>query len=113
MVRKFKTIPEKIRIGSHIFYIKFVNRVDESEDLLGRIQWSDNTIRIDNSLDQTRAECILLHEILHGVKFLTGFSDNVKNIPDNEVEELIISRIDGVLYQILKDNKLAFVEDSK
>ena len=104
---KFKSIPDKISIGGQTYKVEFVEDV-LMERSVGRTLWRKEKIWISDDLNETQAQITLLHEILHCLHEITHFSDIDINADD--VEEMIISRLDVALYQVLKDNKLYFGE---
>ena len=89
-------IPNKIKVLGHEFS---VNMVDLSEtDTFGNMNPNTCAIRLNKNKCQSQIEETLLHEIIEAI-------DNNLEL---KFEHPQITALSATLYQVLKDNKLAF-----
>lgn len=97
-------IPSKLKVGAHTFTVRKANARDaeKGSDYWGKTDYSNATITIDNEVQQSKMEEVLLHEILHVCFDHSGL--NVKY--DRGEEENIVNALSNQLYMILKVNKL-------
>lgn len=88
-------IPKKLKIGGHVYKIKFLDivRLDGlTGDEMGYCDKEKNEIRIQKGMSQSQTEETLIHEILHGIN----------NVVSHETTESLAHS----LHQVLKDNNL-------
>lgn len=98
-------IPEKIKIGWRTYNIEQGEHRSGNNggDLYGEIQYEKDQIYIYEGQSEENKRVTLLHEILHGIFFMTGQSEYRNN-------ENLVTLLSENLYQVLKDNKLHFDE---
>lgn len=89
-----KNFPKELKIGAH--KIKIVFR--EMEDC-GQWEETSGEIVINSRLPKSRQESTLIHEIIHVCNSTLSESREGHSLQDSLAEQL---------YQVLKDNKLAF-----
>lgn len=85
------TIPKQLKIGGHIYTIKFVD-AEDIDNACGEQNPTRNIIKIREDLPQSQIEETLIHEILHAM--------------NTDLSATIVGFLSTALYQILKDNKL-------
>lgn len=88
-------IPDKIKIGGLTYKVNTVLDVDEdNSNVDGKIIYNKLEIKLKENMPEEYAECVLLHEIIHGIFNLCQF----------EQKEAEIEQLSHALYQVLKDN---------
>lgn len=94
----------KIKIGAINYKVDY-SRDDYciGADLLGEIDYVNQTITIRSDIPEERKENVLIHEIVHGILFQCGSKDY-----NNED---VINPLANTLYQVLKENNLVFTEE--
>jgi len=99
-------IPNKVKIGGINYQ---VCRDKDSElncgNLDGEIRYSQQEIVLNSKMNGEYAECIFIHEVVHGICNTIGRNDL-------RVDERFIESFSQCLYQVLKDNKLSFDQRS-
>lgn len=90
-------IPNKIRIGGHIYTIKKVKPNLDQEELAdgfkcGETDVGKNIIRLDMTMKESQIEETFIHEILHAI--------------NNELRHDLLHNLAHSLHQVLRDNKL-------
>jgi len=105
-------IPKTIKIGGHTVKIVYPYVFTERGDLTGQFDKPMSEIRIakiTNDVERSESEIAVtfLHEILHGVDYVTG--QRVFDGPDGESK---IEGISEVLFQVLRDNELDFSHEA-
>ncbi|HHB1925702.1 TPA: ImmA/IrrE family metallo-endopeptidase [Bacillus cereus] len=83
------------KIGGVKYKIVQVKGLAKEHGVIGQILYDDLIIKIDADLPADRHEETFIHEMLHGVFFETGYT---------EQDEDMINRVGKVLYQVIKDN---------
>lgn len=91
-------IPDKIKIGGHIYKCKLDSKLARDHDANGMSCGNDLEIVIDSTLPVQNQESTLLHEILEQInyRYELGLSHDK------------ITILETALYQVLKDNELCF-----
>jgi hypothetical protein len=99
-------IPEQVKIGWRNYKVEQGEHraADNGGDLYGEIQYEKSNIFLYDKLPEDEKCVTLLHEILHGIFYITGHKDLREN-------ESIIECISENLYQIIRDNPEMFKED--
>lgn len=87
------------KIGGVNYKVIKVKGLAKEHGVIGQILYDDLIIKIDADLPVDRQEETFIHEMLHGVFFEAGYT---------EQDEDMINRIGKVLYQVLKDNGAKF-----
>ena len=85
---------KEINILGVVYTIEEVEVVNKSEPRRGEINFLTNEIRIDKSMTQSLKNQVLMHEILHAVFDLLGFSELAE-------DEEKVQSIATALHQIL------------
>jgi hypothetical protein len=100
-------IPDKVKIGWRVYDIEQSEHRtgDNGCDLYGEINYEGQKIFIYDKLSEDNKSATLLHEILHGVFYISGHEEWRKN-------EELIDCITENLYQVIKDNPKLFKEES-
>lgn len=93
-------IPNKIKIGAHIYDIVFRDDLDDED--FGTSRQKKLKIFINQEIPQTLQEETLFHEVIHNIYLQNGLSIGI-NETEEEKQVQIISH--GI-YQFLKDNNL-------
>jgi len=101
-------IPEKVKIGWREYEIvQGEHRTGaDGGDLYGEISYENNKIYIYDKLDADNKAVTLLHEIIHGIFYLAGRTDN-RN------DEGLIECLSENLYQVIKENPKIFAPPEK
>lgn len=96
-------IPEKVKIGWREYRIVQGEHrtADKGGDLYGEIKYEENEIYLYNRLSLDEKAVTLLHEIVHGVLYLSG-----RNKERND--EGLVTAISENLYQVIKENPELF-----
>jgi len=96
-------IPEKVKIGWREYTItQGEHRSDDcGNDVLGSIAYERNEIFIYENQNHDNKAVTLLHEIIHGIFFLSGRADDMRNEP-------LIECLSENLYQVIKENPEMF-----
>lgn len=90
-------IPKKLKIGGHIYRVKFRDRhVEDGVDTAGNCLCTQTTIWIDKTAKQSQQESTFFHEIIEAIN---GESEL-------KLEHTQICALEFGLYQVLKDNHL-------
>lgn len=63
----------------------------------GEIVYSKNVININSSLQSQQKENTLIHEMVHGILYFTGYEQL-------RCDEQFVNSFSNVLYQVLKNN---------
>lgn len=90
---------EKLKIMATEFLVEEVEQIDKYERLLGQINYTEQTIKIDKNISEDMKQEVLIHEILHGVLEKLGYEE----INDDEQK---VQSIASTLYLVLKENKI-------
>lgn len=94
-------IPEKIKILYKDYTVtQEQNLHDGNDDLYGQINYSDQTIRLDEQYSDEQKKATLIHEIVHGL-------DDMYQIGLSEKK---VSKLGVAFYQMVKDNPELFRE---
>lgn len=83
------------KIGGVKYKVVQVKGLAREHGLMGHILYDELLIKIDADLPQDRKEETFIHEVLHGVFFEAGYT---------EQDEDMINRVGKVLCQVLKEN---------
>jgi Zn-dependent peptidase ImmA (M78 family) len=97
------TIPDKVKIGWRDYEVKQSENktAADGNELLGQIDYDYNKIYIWEKQPEEIKPCTLLHEILHGIFFISGHDEWRTN-------EELVECITENLYQVIKDNPEVF-----
>lgn len=93
-------IPDKIKIGAHIYDISFRDDMDDSN--FGVCRPSKLKIFVDSTVAQSQQEETLIHEIFHAVFAAVGMSKPL----NPEDEERDVQALAHMIYQVLKENDM-------
>lgn len=99
-------IPEYVKIGWRDYKIvadKVMKATDKGEDVHGEIEYCENEIHLNKEISGEHRNVVLLHEIIHGIFYMTGHERWRK-------DEELIDTISENLYQVIKDNPNMFEE---
>jgi hypothetical protein len=94
---------DNVKVGGLVYEVSVVKDLELEErepDLLGRIDYRDLKIKVDDALAEQMRHQIFIHELTHGILVEAGYTDH---------EEEQADRIGKVLYQVLKDNDFNFI----
>ncbi|WP_179958565.1 ImmA/IrrE family metallo-endopeptidase [Bacillus sp. SH5-2] len=83
------------KIGGVKYKVVQVKGLAREHGLMGQILNDELIIKIDADLPADRQEETFIHEMLHGVFFEAGYT---------EQDEDMINRVGKVLYQVIQDN---------
>ena len=89
-------IPNKVKIGPHMFEVQLVEVVNKSEPRRAEINMLNNCIRIDSTMVVSKQEEGFFHEVFHEISTSLGV----------ELEENDVMRLSYGIYMVLKDNDL-------
>ncbi len=105
-------IPDKLKIGGHIFTVICPYAFQERGDRCGACDNSLHVIQIDDKdswshvqKPESSVAVTFLHEILHACDHITGHGIFSGDEGEKKIEALSQS-----LFQVLRDNKLRFDE---
>lgn len=93
-------IPEKVKIAGIPYTVKFMDRVDNREDIGGLQVSAAQEIHIKNSLGKEHIEMVFLHECLHALYEHMCL----------EHDEDIIRKLGHALHMFIKDNSEIFCD---
>ncbi len=97
-------LPTSVRIGPLVYEV-LVEKPVEDESLYGEIAFLQGVIRLHPAHAPQVRELTLVHEILHAMIRVAGFTLNSEGKISIDEEELV-TRLAFVLYAFLKDNDL-------
>jgi hypothetical protein len=100
-------IPEMVKVGGFDWSVKRDENVAIEGNCFGSTHYKTQTIFIEPSSTQQKAEQCLLHELIHVVFWQSGINQRIDKV-DNKLEEEITVALAHGLYQVLKDNNLDF-----
>lgn len=105
-------IPETLKVGGHIYIVKYPYHFTERGDICGQHDGTMKEIKLDNvdpwshtSKSESGVAVTFLHEILHACDQITGHE-----VFRGDEGEKRIEAISESLFQVLRDNKLRFDE---
>jgi hypothetical protein len=99
-------IPSSVKIGAQEYPVSFETKETLGDNLLGECGYHAPFIKVLDSLPECRKQQAFIHEMVHVLLFEAGFT---WNIYDNEK---VVRPLANMLYQVLKDNKLYFGDDT-
>lgn len=102
-------LPKKIKVGWLSFKTILNQELSEESGNYGSVHYKTQKIFINPLVEEQTQESTYVHEMLHSIIFLSGLSERLKNI-DGITEEEIVASIEGLLYQVLKDNDLIYTK---
>ncbi len=94
-------LPHSVNIMGITYQVSEVPVVSKTEDLLGEIDYTAQTIRIDAELSPEKKGQVFMHELLHGAMESVGLDDWNQN--ENAVQSLA-----AVLYHTLSAQTISF-----
>lgn len=101
-------MPKKVQVGSQTWDIVEKARKGDlslSEDSFGYTLHRENMIVIDSTAAESRKRQILIHEILHAIRYSFGNPTTPKKTDDAEVwEHYYIAMYEEGLLLVLRDN---------
>lgn len=75
--RLYKDMPRQVRIGSLVYNVGIMHDHDgDAGGLLGATHYQKCVIRVRDSLDGRQAANTFLHEVIHGIHWEYGVTDN-------------------------------------
>lgn len=83
------------KIGGVAYTVSEVKGLQSKYGLFGHVRYGDCTIEIDADLSDERKQQTLIHELLHGMLFEAGYT---------EQDEDLVNRVSAVLHQVINDN---------
>lgn len=90
---------KKLKILATEYKVEEVEQIDKYQRLLGQIEYTEQTIKIDKNISEDMKKETLIHEILHGILEKLGYEEL------NEDEQKVHS-IAATMYLVLKENQL-------
>lgn len=90
---------KKLKILATEYEVEEVEQIDKYQRLLGQIEYTEQTIKIDKNISEDMKKETLIHEILHGILEKLGYEAL------NEDEQKVHS-IASTMYLVLKENNL-------
>lgn len=99
-----RNLPKSIRVGTNDYDIVPTRGLSSSESLYGKITYGNTHIEIDESLSESKARDVLVHEITHAILYEAGYDDHTE-------EE--VNRIGKVLAMLLHDNDFGFMREGE
>ena len=112
--KKERKISERIKIGYQDVAIeRETSTFSKQTDSYGEYDHRKNTITIQTQLSDLDEANTLLHEILHGITYISSLTVNGMPLDKEEKEEIVINQITNGLMQVFRDNKwlLDFFKD--
>lgn len=89
-------LPKKIKVGWRNYAVKEIENLTEGEEKLnGIITYQDQQIRIEKELPLRNKWVTLIHELLHGIDYITG----------QDMDEGKIQAMAEAVMSMLCDNK--------
>jgi hypothetical protein len=95
---EYLQIPEKVKIGGHIYDCKLGSDIARDDNALGRSCGNAQCMWIDNTVPHENQESTLLHEIIEQINYRYELG----------LEHKQISILEAALYQVIKDNPEIF-----
>ena len=104
--KKERKIPERIKIGYQDVDIeRETSTFSKQTDSYGEYDHRKNTITIQTQLSDLDEADTLLHEILHGIAYISSLTINGMPLDKEDKEEIVINQITNGLMQVFRDNK--------
>ena len=104
--KKERKISERIKIGYQDVAIeRETSTFSKQTDSYGEYDHRKNTITIQTQLSDLDEADTLLHEILHGITYISSLTVNGMPLDKEEKEEIVINQITNGLMQVFRDNK--------
>ena len=104
--KKERKISERIKIGYQDVAIeRETSTFSKQTDSYGEYDHRKNTITIQTQLSDLDEANTLLHEILHGITYISSLTVNGMPLDKEEKEEIVINQITNGLMQVFRDNK--------
>lgn len=66
---------KKLKILATEYKVEEVEQIDKYQRLLGQIEYTEQTIKIDKNISEDMKKETLIHEILHGILEKLGYED--------------------------------------
>ena len=91
--------PDSLRFGGRIWKVELVSELlDKKQELLGKCDYADSTIRVVKKQSLDSLKSTLLHECIHAQAEAQGW----------EAKEITVIKIEKLIYAMLKDNPKLF-----
>jgi predicted SprT family Zn-dependent metalloprotease len=91
-------LPNRIKVTGVHYDIEQI----EDDEKCGSCSFDSLVIRLDPRLKQEKLHQIFVHELLHAVFYESGYEDH---------EEEMVNRLAKVLYQVLRENDISFLQE--
>lgn len=92
-------VPEKVKVAGIEYRVEEIRDLMSDNSIYGQVNYHNNKIVIDDSMESQRKEVVFVHEMFHAILFEAGY---------DEQDEEMVRRVSNVLHQVLKDNNLCF-----
>lgn len=92
-------LPPTVKIGPYLYRITTAAADLEREHLYGDIHYGHQRIRVSEELGADQQAVVVLHEVIHGVREVSGLKDK-----HEDVWEEFISGLAPGLLQVLRNN---------
>lgn len=89
----------ELKILASEYEVIEVEQIDKNRRVLGEIDYTEQTIKLEKDLPKELKNETLIHEILHGILEKLGY-DDINN------DEQKVQSIASTLYCVLKENNL-------
>lgn len=87
-------IPDKVKIGSHIYTCGYSDNLTRDSDALGQSCGNALEIRVDAAIPRSNQESAFLHEVLEQINYRYEL----------RLEHRTITVLETSLYQVMRDN---------
>jgi hypothetical protein len=89
-------IPKTVKVGPHVYSILRKSKAEMKDH--GLCDWDQVQIKIQERLRKSKAQEVLLHEVLHACCY-----PNMADV-QNKTDEEFVDTVSPLLLQVLRDN---------
>ena len=104
--KKSGDLEKKIKIGyQDVSVERDTTTFQKQSDAYGEYDHRKNTISIQEGLSPLDEANTLLHEIMHGVAYISSLTQTGEPLDTENKEEMVINTMTNGLAQVFRDNK--------
>ena len=105
-LKKIGDLERKIKIGyQDVSVERDTTTFQKQSDAYGEYDHRKNTISIQEGLSPLDEANTLLHEIMHGVAYISSLTQTGEPLDTENKEEMVINTMTNGLAQVFRDNK--------
>ena len=104
--KKIGDLEKKIKIGyQDVSVERDTTTFQKQSDAYGEYDHRKNTISIQEGLSPLDEANTLLHEIMHGVAYISSLTQTGEPLDTENKEEMVVNTLTNGLTQVFRDNK--------